>query len=185
MRRIARETADPAYNSGRMDSFIIDHLKGVSRTYAIVIPMLPRGLDEAVGLAYLLMRIVDTLEDAPQLDDATRRGRLAELGTAIDGRDDGLPELAQPLGDLAAERALMIQVAEVLARVRRLDLIYRDAAFDCARKMIAGVLSMLERSTQRGVPYPGNRNSVELREYCYYVAGVVGEMLCGMMAHFL
>src|SRR5262249_24043550 len=104
-----------------MDSFIVEHLKGVSRTYAIVIPMLPRGLDEAVGLAYLLMRIVDTVEDAPQLNDGTRRQRLSDLASAVSGRDDSLVDLAQPLGDLIAERTLMTQVGEVLARVRRLD----------------------------------------------------------------
>jgi phytoene/squalene synthetase len=43
----------------------------------------------------------------------------------------------------------------------------------------------MARSAERGQPYPAIRDAAELREYCYYVAGTVGEMLCAMMAHFL
>jgi farnesyl-diphosphate farnesyltransferase len=51
--------------------------------------------------------------------------------------------------------------------------------------MITGVGELAERAAARGAPYPAIRDAGELREYCYYVAGVVGEMLCRMMAHFL
>lgn len=170
-----------------MDSFIAAHLKGVSRTYAIVIPMLPRGLDEAVGLAYLLMRIVDTLEDDPQLSDADRRVALTALARQLASvpAAEMVSWPAGRIGDLSAERALMADVDVVLARVAALPPVYRDAAHGCARSMIEGVLTMLDRSAARGLPYPAIRDSHELREYCYYVAGVVGEMLCRMMANHL
>ncbi|MCC6361476.1 MAG: squalene/phytoene synthase family protein [Phycisphaerales bacterium] len=169
-----------------MDTFITQHLKGVSRTYAIVIPMLPRGLDEAVGLAYLLMRIVDTLEDAPQLEDGRRRPCLRHFDRVLAGADEPLDEATlRPLGELAAERALMHDTAEVLRRINALPPADAASAKTCARKMIGGVLDMLDRSEQRAQPYPAVRDSAELREYCYYVAGVVGEMLCEMMADHL
>ena len=44
-----------------LDAFVAKHLQGVSRTYAILVPMLPDALADAVGVAYLLMRVVDTL----------------------------------------------------------------------------------------------------------------------------
>lgn len=169
-----------------MDPFITNHLKGVSRTYAIVIPMLPRGLDEAVGLAYLLMRIVDTLEDAPQLDDGRRRTCLRHFDRVLAGGGDPLDEpTLRPLGELAAERTLMHDAAEVLRRIDALPPVDSAAAKNCARKMTAGVLEMLDRSEQRRLAYPAVRDSAELRDYCYYVAGVVGEMLCEMMAEHL
>lgn len=174
----------PRYNPSRMDAFIANHLKGVSRTYAIVIPMLPRGLDEAVGLAYLLMRIVDTLEDAPQLADADRRALLKSLDDVLADSSRCMPEFPA-IGDLDSERQLMRETGDVLIRLARVDPAYRDAAHTCAREMIAGVLMMLDRSAARGVAYPGNRDWAELREYCYYVAGVVGAMLCAMMSHYL
>src|SRR5215470_6554654 len=103
-----------------MDRFIAEHLKGVSRTYAIVIPMLPRGLDEAVGLAYLLMRIVDTLEDAPQLDDVRRRELLTELSSVLaDGQTSRRLTHMPEIGDLPAERALMRDAGEVFDRLDR------------------------------------------------------------------
>lgn len=187
-----------------MDPFVANHLKGVSRTYAIVIPMLPRPLDEAVGLAYLLMRIVDTLEDAPELDGATRGARLRALDSVLAAGETGIrpalaetPEcrpsgrnplridLAAPAGDKPAERALMAESSEVLRRLDDLTPEYASAARSCARTMIRGVLEMMERSAARGQPYPAISDAAELRQYCYYVAGVVGEMLCAMMAHHL
>lgn len=169
-----------------MDAFALEHLKGVSRTYALVIPMLPAPLDGAVGLAYLLMRIVDTLEDAPELDDAERRSLLVQFRRHINERNVDLPaRLSRPLGSNPAEIALMAEVPDVLRRMDALPPEYHTPALVCASTMIDGVLGMLTRSHERQRPYPAIRDSAEMREYCYYVAGVVGEMLCAMMAHYL
>jgi farnesyl-diphosphate farnesyltransferase len=167
-----------------MDAFVARHLKGVSRTYAILIPMLPRELGEAVGLAYLLMRVVDTLEDAPQLSDQQRRECFERLEAALaSGRVD--ETLTRPIGDIAAERELMGVVPQVVERVHALEPVHRDAICRCAGEMMGGVRGFLERSERRGVPYPAIRDAQELRSYCHYVAGVVGAMLCRMMAHYL
>ena len=42
-------------------------LEEVSRTFALTIPQLPPPLYIAVGNAYLLCRIADTIEDEPKL----------------------------------------------------------------------------------------------------------------------
>ncbi len=179
-----RRAAGPL-RTGFMDAFITQHLRGVSRTYAVVIPMLPGPLAEAVGLAYLVMRVVDTIEDDPQLSADERRAHFAELHAALAGDARAAPALASVQGDNDHERALMIEAGEVCARVAALDPNYADAIRRCARAMSDGVLALLARSEQRRQPYPAVREAGELREYCYYVAGVVGAMLCTMMAHFL
>lgn len=169
-----------------MDAFITGHLKGVSRTYALLIPMLPAGFADAVGLSYLLMRIVDTIEDAPGVDDALRRDCLTELDGILQRGESAAPaSLPMPIGELPAERALMAQTCDVLARINALDEAYARPARACARQMIAGVLQMMERAAARGAPYPAIADAAEMRSYCYYVAGVVGEMLCEMIAHWL
>ena len=168
-----------------MDSFLAKHLQGVSRTYAILVPMLPDALAEPVGSAYLLLRIVDTIEDDPRLSTDERLRHFALLETALGEDPDAAGALPQPLGNTADERALMRDAPQVLARVRALAPEYRAPVTGCARAMIAGVRRLILRSTERGLAYPAVRNTAELREYCYYVAGVVGEMLCAMMAHFL
>ena len=180
-----------------MDGFIAEHLKGVSRTYALLIPMLPASLSEPVGLSYLLMRIVDTLEDSREVSDQEREELLRHLdGLLLPGAADvadveceirRLPQNPTwvALGDSAAERALMTVADQVLLRIQALESAKSAAVFECARKMIAGVLSMLDRGRRLGQPYPAIRESADLREYCYYVAGVVGEMLCTLMADYL
>jgi farnesyl-diphosphate farnesyltransferase len=168
-----------------MDAFIAKHLQGVSRTYAILIPMLPGSLGEAVGLAYLLMRIVDTLEDDPRLSTAERLQAFARLEAALGGDPAAAAALAQPWGDSADERELMCAAPEVFGRIQALEPEYRERIVACARAMSAGVRRLMARSAERDLPYPAVRDAAELREYCYYVAGVVGEMLCAIMAHFL
>ena len=42
-------------------------LPGVSRTFALTIPKLPATLSGVVANAYLLCRIVDTIEDDPTM----------------------------------------------------------------------------------------------------------------------
>ena len=49
-------------------------LQCVSRTFALTIPQLPGALRDVVGNAYLLCRIVDTIEDEPTLSAALVRG---------------------------------------------------------------------------------------------------------------
>lgn len=168
-----------------MDAFTARHLQGVSRTYAIVVPMLPAELADAVGIAYLLMRVVDTLEDAPELSPAEREALLVELDRALAGDAGAAQRLARPRGETAEERALMQEVPEVLGRVQALPEAYRGPIGGCARAMSGGVRRLMARAAARGRPYPAVESAEELREYCHYVAGVVGEMLCAMMAHYL
>ena len=47
-----------------MSDLIEDHLARTSRTFALAIPALDPRLRHAVGLAYLIFRVADTLEDA-------------------------------------------------------------------------------------------------------------------------
>jgi len=168
-----------------MEPFVSEHLLGVSRTYALVVPMLPAPLDEAVGIAYLLMRIVDTIEDDPQLSHAGRAELFSQLDAGLAGDAEAANALARPLGELPAEQALMRDVPKVLQRVAALEPAYRAAVCTCARTMAAGVLRLMSRANERGQAYPAVHDLGELREYCYYVAGDVGEMLCEMMSHYL
>ncbi len=166
-----------------MEPFVSKHLQGVSRTYALLIPMLPRGLDHAVGVAYLLMRIVDTLEDDVSLPEAERARLLRDFDAVLARGGTSAPDgVTARLGDLPAEQDLMEQTDEVLRRVADLSPNDREATLTCARKMIGGVLLMQARSAARRRAYPAVGDAQELRNYCYYVAGVVGEMLCEMMA---
>ncbi|MDP3333493.1 MAG: squalene/phytoene synthase family protein, partial [Methylococcaceae bacterium] len=55
------------------DDFQALLLEGVSRTFALTIPQLPNELYGAVANAYLLCRIVDTIEDEVSLYPEQKR----------------------------------------------------------------------------------------------------------------
>ena len=64
-------------------------LEGVARTFALTIAQLPGHLYEAVGNAYLLCRIADTIEDEPALSLGPKAGLLGSRFTEmVAGRDD-------------------------------------------------------------------------------------------------
>ena len=53
--------------------FQAELLEGVSRTFALTIPQLPKPLYSVVANAYLLCRIVDTIEDEVSLSPEQKK----------------------------------------------------------------------------------------------------------------
>ena len=155
-----------------------DHLLlGVSRTFALTIPELPYGLREVVTNAYLLCRIADTIEDDPLLDTETKDSfhtAFLEATESGHGAEDFAqtvwPRLAQ--GTLEAEIELIRESPRVLEVTHQLVPRQRKAIVRCLTTMSRG-MGQFERS--RSVR--GLSDVAELERYCYFVAGVVGEML--------
>jgi len=152
-------------------------LAGVSRTFALTIPQLPSGLRESVTNAYLLCRIADTIEDDPHLDAETKDAfHNAFLDAAETGR--GAEDFAQALwprlapSTLQAEIELIRESHQVLRATHRLLPRQRGAILRCLTTMSRG-MGQFERSRSRS----GLEDVAEYEHYCYFVAGVVGEML--------
>jgi len=152
-------------------------LEGVSRTFAFTIPQLPDGLRETVTNAYLLCRIADTIEDDPDLDAGEKdRFHAAFLDAAETGR--GAEDFAQALwpclspSTIDAEIDLVRSSPRVLRTTDNLRPRQRDAILRCLTTMSRGMGSF-ERSRSRS----GLDDLTEYECYCYFVAGVVGEML--------
>jgi farnesyl-diphosphate farnesyltransferase len=152
-------------------------LPGVSRTFALTIPELPDGLRETVTNAYLLCRIADTIEDDPRLEpDEKDRFHTAFIEAVEFGRGDCdfarelHPRLAP--GTPAAEVELIRECPSVLRVTRGLEPQQRSAILRCVSIMSSG-MGEFERSRSRG----GLADVAGFERYCYFVAGVVGEML--------
>jgi len=152
-------------------------LEGVSRTFALTIPQLPDGLRETVTNAYLLCRIADTIEDDPDLDaEAKDTFHAAFLNAAESGR--GATAFARSLwprlapSTLYAEVELIRESPQVLRMTHRLQPRQRGAILRCLTNMSRG-MGRFERSRSRS----GLEDVTEYERYCYFVAGVVGEML--------
>ena len=152
-------------------------LPHVSRTFALTIPQLPPGLAGAVTSAYLLCRIADTIEDEPALSAAESEHYLQRFAAAVSGREDAARlarELEGRLSDrtLASERDLVRNMERVIRLTAQLGRDQRAAMERCIELMCYGM-----HRFQLTASLAGLERSSDLDSYCYYVAGVVGEML--------
>ena len=152
-------------------------LPGVSRTFALTIPVLPGELAKVVTNAYLLCRLADTIEDDVALTDVQKSGFHARFVRIVEGAESAEPfaaELAPLLGarTLADERDLVRNTAKVVRITHGFTRAERDALTRCVRIMCRGMPAF-----QRNKSLAGLADLRHLDEYCYYVAGVVGEML--------
>ena len=107
------------------ESFQSSILQGVSRTFALTIPVLPASLSRAVGNAYLLCRIADTIEDDAGLGLADKQRYSAWFLDIVQGEQPADPfaaELAPRLAPhaTAAERELIANTASVIRITRSL-----------------------------------------------------------------
>ena len=152
-------------------------LPGVSRTFALTIPVLPRRLEEIVTNAYLLCRLADTIEDDVGLDDLQKSEFHRRFIAVVEGTEDAgafsrdlLPLLSDRI--LADERDLVANSAKVIRVTHGFTADERKPLTRCIRVMCAGMPAF-----QRNKSLSGLADLDELAAYCYFVAGVVGEML--------
>ncbi|MGF1448481.1 MAG: phytoene/squalene synthase family protein [Opitutales bacterium] len=174
----AERTADAAFQD--------EMLQGVSRTFALTIPELPEGLREAVGNGYLLCRILDTIEDEPALNAFEKRALLERFSRVVGGKEPAAPfgaALAPELSThtIAAEHVLIQQVDRVIAITHGLAPAQQTALQRCVRVMASGMAGFQE-AAERG--QEGVATLEAMNRYCYFVAGVVGEMLTDLFCAF-
>ncbi|HEV7717328.1 MAG TPA: phytoene/squalene synthase family protein [Steroidobacteraceae bacterium] len=152
-------------------------LPHVSRTFALTIPQLPPDVRTATTSAYLLCRIADTIEDEPTFRPQETLRFLQQLNEVIAGRAEAAPlaaELESRLSDYSTphERDLVHHMGRIISATRRLDPRQQSAIRRCLDVMSYGMHHFQCTASLRGL-----RSLEELDSYCYYVAGVVGEML--------
>lgn len=152
-------------------------LPGVSRTFALTIPELPGALRTSVTNAYLLCRIADTIEDEPALSPTASLHFLQRFVAVLYGNEpadalarDLVPQLSKET--LPAEHDLAANMERVVRVTNRLDGQQRLAIQRCVEVMAGGMHQFQQTASLRGVP-----RLTDLDDYCYYVAGVVGQML--------
>lgn len=152
-------------------------LQKVSRTFALTIPQLPAELSTVVGNAYLLCRIADTIEDDPALDVASKRKFSQQLVQVIAGTSDAL-QFSQQLYPLLSQHTIeaeknLIQNTELVTNLTHSFTPPQQAALlRCVSIMTKGMAEFQQHNSGSGL---ADLNTMNL--YCYYVAGVVGEML--------
>jgi farnesyl-diphosphate farnesyltransferase len=152
-------------------------LLGVSRTFALTIPQLPDALRRVVTNAYLLCRIADTIEDESALTVEQKRGFHDDLVAVVRGEGDAgeFAEQVTPLltaDALEAEKTLLANTSAVICVTRTFNETQRAALGRCLAIMCDGMPRF-----EREASIDGVADLRALDQYCYYVAGVVGETL--------
>jgi len=163
----------------RSSEFYQQRLDAVSRSFALCIPQLEPPFRDRVALSYLLMRVLDTVEDAPFTDKAEQarqferlRGFLRALPphAEVDAFAAGFPaELT------SGERALVGDTLSLLEDAHALPLAARAAIFGAVDRMAVGMAGYARRG-----PVLRLVDVEDVSRYCCFVAGVVGELLTAL-----
>jgi farnesyl-diphosphate farnesyltransferase len=152
-----------------------------SRTFALTIPCLPEPTRREVGVAYLLFRIADTLEDATQwgqtqqVAELNRFSALLEAPTEAEAQAVSEEWLSDPPLDHDGYLQLLSEVPYVLEELQGLRPEAAQHIVLHTRRTIARMATFVERGTDDGGLQL--RDIPDLQAYCYAVAGIVGEML--------
>lgn len=157
-----------------------DLLERTSRTFALSIPLLPEPTRREVTVAYLLFRIADTFEDASLW---TREKRMRALDDFCDALLRPGTDPAETVRGWAREvpvdhagyLELLEEAPGVLAAFRSLGDEARALIRDHSVRTARGMAGFVGRTDEDGVLRL--RTLQDLRDYCYVVAGIVGEML--------
>ncbi len=152
-------------------------LQHVSRTFALTIPQLPGKLSEVVANAYLLCRIADTIEDDKSMSAGQKRDYAERFIDVVKGPEDAeafagaLFPLLSPTAT-EAEHDLIANTAPVIRLTHSFNGRQRAALEQCVSIMAEGMARYQDTETLEGMA-----DLDDMGQYCYYVAGVVGEML--------
>ena len=161
-------------------------LRSASRTFAINIPMLPGLLRDALTLGYLLLRNADTLEDAYRWPKERRMAELERLHALLRHPDE------QAAQDFAArfqaetgltpgpDLDLLRQTPYLLTELSRLPEAYTREVLSHVGRVILRMEKWVARHDD------ANHLQIErlsqLDDYCYSVAGIVGELVTSLIA---
>jgi len=159
---------------------IDEQVLNVSRSFAFVIDRLPEPLRREVQVAYLLFRLGDNIEDTSSLELEEKQQLLDQLLHCFRHQASFQDELSQH--DVAGwqaltdgERRLFQHADEVIDEFAELGEDARAVLLGEAENMFRGMARFQERRAVDG--FVVLEDEQDLNDYCYYVAGTVGDYL--------
>ena len=166
---------------GSRQLLLTDLLKSVSRAFYLSLRVLPRGLREPVGLAYLLGRAADTIADTRALPPSERMDHLLRFRQQVKGEGDpaALDTIATAVAGRQpreSERRLLESLGQAFELLAEMS--------DHDAHMVRTVVETLTRGMELDLTtFPaedsGDMAALKTIEaldgYTYLVAGCVGE----------
>lgn len=141
-----------------------------------------------ISLSYLLFRLIDTVEDS-RLSPERKISILGMLSQIFDEKNEGFFQRkgfevkrqleSAELNCNAAELALIQQCDRLFTDYFKLPSEVKKIVSDSLVTMICGMSEHIQIFSSTPVNL---KTESELNDYCFYVAGVVGEMLTRLMS---
>jgi farnesyl-diphosphate farnesyltransferase len=176
-REVQNATATPTV---RVTERLQDLLTKTSRTFALNIPLLEEPTRCEVTVAYLLFRVADTLEDSVDWSGPRKLDELERFASLL--REPGADRATQlaehwlldPPCDHDGYMELLTELPLVMETLSRLAPASQRVIVEHTLRTIEGMGSFIARGKESELRL---RDIDELKDYCYAVAGIVGEML--------
>ena len=152
-------------------------LQHVSRTFALTIPQLPEKLRLVVSNAYLLCRIADSIEDDKSMSIEQKK-EYADMFIDVVRNNKNVNIFSKKLFDVLspnatdAEHNLIANTEKVIRVTHSFNKRQLSALNRCVSIMCKGMAKYQIEESLNGL-----KNIKDMNDYCYHVAGVVGEML--------
>lgn len=164
-------------------SFYQPHLDRVSRSFAFCIARLEGEMREWVSLSYLLCRLLDTVEDAhwPNPESQDQAFDLFRSFMENPPSPEAVAAWAAKFGPIdEGERILLLDSHRCFANLHALPPAVREKIRGPVMNMHRGMRHFLkDRREQGGLRL---RTLAEVNQYCFFVAGLVGELLTELVA---
>ncbi|KMP10449.1 squalene/phytoene synthase [Candidatus Nitromaritima sp. SCGC AAA799-A02] len=162
-------------------NYCITTLPKVSRTFALNISVLKGELHRSILIAYLFCRTVDTVEDAGELDAPTKIKLLLDFAALMKNSTNRNQDLDRWLKDIAVVDGSESDL-DLLRNIRRVFNSFDSLEENHKQQIIPSVCTMAQGMAYFQKKFDSEQitlleNAEELEEYCYFVAGAVGEML--------
>jgi phytoene/squalene synthetase len=158
--------------------FLQAHLDRTSRSFAFCIKELNPSFRQIVSLSYLLCRILDTVEDFQYstLEEKNRQFDLFESFILTQPSKEQVDTwiAAFPANLPKAYEELVQDSYRVFSGLHRLDPAVLNICQVCILKMKQGMKFYSSMWTSSSLRLS---NLSEVNRYCYFVAGIVGELL--------
>lgn len=153
--------------------FYQKHLNHVSRSFAFCIETLEMPLRRWVSSSYLICRLLDTIEDAEWEDFQTQNLQFEKFNKLLQGTQIGIGSWCDsfPLNIPESEKLLVRDAAIIFNDFNS----FPDKVKENIRNLVSTMsYGMKTYQVSRGIQL---KTMQELNKYCFYVAGVVGELL--------
>jgi farnesyl-diphosphate farnesyltransferase len=156
-------------------------LKDVSRSFYITLRVLPGGMRDPVGLAYLLARAADTIADTSLISPGQRMELLLSLRNQVNGTPDesALRRMVEEVGSQqtdSGEKVLLESLGAALTVLSQLSASDREAVREIVTTLTTGMEFDLQTfPDESSGQIVALREFSELDRYIYLVAGCVGE----------